>query len=301
MSTSHLKLVPKPVPQAKPQPVPGPLLYTGQGYCLDAEAAAALTDLEGMVGDYLVGAEEGIAVALGEPGEAGTRCYFWDESVAVGRFDGRVVMGNMAIALNGHAVKSNHLQMQATQLQGPELITEGEETSLCLTPSFDCHFVTDQQAASLGVIHLLESQRIALLDDGRQYYLLETGDKPVLYLETEDDEAVKPIITRQESGMKQAYHYQCTVSQAIPDEIDGQAVISVTVLERYSSYFMQRPLLAEETSIWVPVYAPISWGWSMRIGRRYDGVWAMQRRKLVLPTTGHDGLQLPVWRSNSLA
>jgi hypothetical protein len=102
-------------------------------------------------------------------------------------------------------------------------------------------------------------------------------------------------------GESQPYRISSTISQAIPEQWHGQAVVDLVVMERYSSYLLQRATLAEDNqTLWTPLYFPISWGWSIRAGRRYDGEWDIMRRKLMLPITGQDGLQFPLWRDNSL-
>jgi len=235
-------------------------------------------------------------------GDQGAICYFWDEGVEPKRLAGKLIHNDASTLLGDYKLKSNHLRLDDMQLQGPDLSSDGENTYLWLAPSFDFHFITDQQAAGLGVIHLVQSRRFAVLEDGTEYPLLETDDNTVLYLTADDDEVVKPVITLQDKGLNQSYNYGCTVSQMIPDEIAGQAVTSLTVLEQYTSYFMQHPLpQGERASIWLPVYAPISWGWSIRVARRFDGDWSIQRRKLILPTCGHEGTQLPLWKNNSRA
>jgi len=299
---SHLKLVPKPA-KPLPQKKRGPVLYTGQSYRVDEVATAQLSDVEGIVGDYRIGANSGTSLPIVPANDNVATCYLWDEGVELGRLTATLNGSGSTLPFNKHRIRSNRLLLNNSQLLGPALIEDGENTTLSMTAAFNCSFISDAQAATLGMIHLVQSRRFALLEDGSEFSLQQTpDDTPVLYLANADEAVVKPVVALQAQRVTESYDHHMTISQEIPAAINGVAVASLTVLEQFTSYFMQHPALPRKrATIWVPLYAPISWGWSIRVARRFDGDWAIQRRKLILPTTGHEGLQLPVWHSNTLA
>lgn len=46
---------------------------------------------------------------------------------------------------------------------------------------------------------------------------------------------------------------------------------------------------------------PVTWGWSICVAKNGADEWAIVRRKLMLPTVGHEGLQLPHWHNQLIA
>ncbi len=75
----------------------------------------------------------------------------------------------------------------------------------------------------------------------------------------------------------------------------------MTVLEKYISYFMQRPVtVCEKDAIWIPASAPVIWGWSIRSEQDEKEGWVIIRCKLVTPQAGHDGYEVPQWRHNAV-
>jgi hypothetical protein len=102
--------------------------------------------------------------------------------------------------------------------------------------------------------------------------------------------------------MDEYHDYHLTLRQTIPDQYQEKTVESVTVLEQYKSYFMQRERSdSAERVIWTPLLEAVNWGWSIRVGYRADGELGILRRKLMLPAVGNDGLELPQWQTNHLA
>lgn len=174
---------------------------------------------------------------------------------------------------------------------------------LTITPTFRLRYNTSVYPAKLGEVRLVSAQRFITDVEGEQHSIVDTRDAgaAVLYIEDRDDHAViKQVTPWQSIDEQREYRFDYCITQALRASCAGVPVQSVTVLEQYSSYFMQRALAAGSAqTIWIPVLAPLNWGWSIRIEPE-QGDWVITRRKLVLPTEGQDGLQLPQWQSNTL-
>jgi hypothetical protein len=154
---------------------------------------------------------------------------------------------------------------------------------------------------------LVESTRTAHLANGENIVLLDTETAtahagPVLYLPgTSSNLPVTALGTMQQQGLLRTLLFEHTVTQTVPSQIAGIGVASVSVLEKYTVYFMQNAGPEQpERYIWVPVHLPIVWGWSIRVQQRYDGVWDIFRKKLIMPSASTEAPQLPLWHSNSL-
>lgn len=254
-------------------------LYPGRRYYVENRNCSVLNSTQSVLGNYRITTKCAEIVPL-IPQTATAElssCFFWDSDVDVANLKGGITPALTVplLRLSDCHLKTNHLQLNDISLNGPEVIVCGECTELTLTPRFDVSFVTDSHAARLGAIHLVQSTRIITLENGFQISLLDTGHEPtpVLYLESRlDDQPIKLIAIMQEQETVREYSLTPQISQRIPEELDGVAVETVTVLEQYHSYFMQRPVTTEAAeAVWIPVYAPITWGWSVRVGRRPDG------------------------------
>ena len=158
-------------------------------------------------------------------------------------------------------------------------------------------------ASQLGLVQLLESTRTLQFEDGESKVLQDTeaaGLGAVLHLNDQHDTLpVKPVCGYQQRGMKARFVFNTEAAQIVPADFDGKHVVSVSVLEKYSMYFMQNaaPALPDE-HIWTPVHLPIVWGWSIRVQQRFDGVWDIFRKKLIMPTTSAEMPALPLWQGN---
>lgn len=179
---------------------------------------------------------------------------------------------------------------------------------LTITPKFTLNYHTRAYAAQLGEIRLVSSHRFVADAEGKPYPLLDTEDAgdPVLYLEDpEDTSVIRQMIHYQGLGLKKDYCFDYHIRQPLLRHwpigpAQGVEVRTVTVLEQYTSYFMQRAVTClPGTALWVPAYAPVSWGWSLRVEWEQDD-WVITRRKLMNPVVGHDGWQLPHWQGNTL-
>ena len=290
-------------------------IHTGRLYHVGCQDYSVLNSIHGVIGGYRISAQraEIFPVTSMPPGAttASTTdqmnlCYFWDPSADMSTIEGnlRHEVKDQLLPLKDCHLKANRLMLTQATLSGPELNVRDDVTMLSLSPHFDFMFSTDNYAAQLGVINLVQSSRFIRLENNDEKILLDTGieNMPVLHLENaENDQPVKYVSVHQNLGINQEHTFTFDVSQSIPDKVGAESVASVTVLEQYQSYFMQRAVTQDNGhSIWTPVYAPITWGWSIRVGRRTDGEWGILRRKLILPTTGNDGLQLPTWTNNTL-
>lgn len=234
------------------------------------------------IGNYRISTTE----ATIEPIKTGGSGFLWDPDAAPG--------ADLAL---------NEFQLGTTALHGPNIFTSAGGYWLMIEPQFDVRYKSHHYAARLGEIRLVESQRFLTLNNGERITLLDTQTlgKPVLYLQDSEDTAV----VRQQSpwqmvGESKAYSFNYRITQALPGQWHGNPVRDVTVLEQYTSFFMEKPLSDPfEHSIWVPTHAAIDWGWSIRVEQKPTG-WAITRRKLMLPTVSNDPWQLPQWQSNTL-
>ncbi len=292
-----------PPKKAVGKPLPA-LISIGKRYLLENLPGLADRNIHGLVAGYRFDARHAEIVPLQASDNGGVAVYFWDTHCDLAAFATNVKTAADAPAqpLSSYRLCNNRLELRQTVMNGPEIATNEHGTLLTLSPCFEATFSTDAYAARLGMLHLVQAKRLAVLASGRQITLLDSGDEPVLYLpEPDDEQALAWESSDQALEESRTYSLSADISQAIPADIHGDPVAELTVLERYSSYWLQRAVLDGEQTIWTPAHAPISWGWSIRAGRRYDGEWDIMRRKLMLPITGHDGLQLPVWRNNSQA
>jgi hypothetical protein len=200
---------------------------------------------------------------------------------------------------------NNFLTLHVATLAGPEVRMLDDHPVLTISPKFELEWATDAFASQLGLVQLVESSRTLHFEDGESLVLLDTeaaGVGPVLHLsDAADTLAVKPVCAFQRQGDKQRFDFTREVTQIIPAKFRDKAVASVSVLEKHSWYFMQNAAPDDpERHIWVPVYLPIVWGWSIRVQQRFDGVWDIFRKKLIMPMPSTEAVALPRWQSNSL-
>lgn len=253
----------------------------GQRLSMGELKAENLKDVNGVIGDYRISLNCGEVVPVNQT--QGTY-YIWDNDSPL------------------HSpVFENEFQLESATLNRPSVERVGGHYYLIMQPEFQVSFSTATHSARLGEIRLVESERFITLENGDSVVITDTQEigTPVLYLQHRDDEqVVRQETDLQLQGTDREYFFGESVSQRIPENINGVAVACVTVLERFTSYFMQQVLATPGQSIWVPVCAPIAWGWSIRVGRRFDQEWDILRRKLMLPTVGHDGWEMPAWGCN---
>ncbi len=201
----------------------------------------------------------------------------------------------------GATIAENEFQLLSASLEGLAIETGIDCAMLSISPHFAIRFTTRACAAQLGEIRLVSAKRFATDTDGMQHTLLDTGDAaPVLYLEDEHDTTlIRQRSDWQARDSEAHFNFDYRVGQVLQRDMLGLKVQSVTVLEQYSSFFMQRALAAgARDALWVPACAPVSWGWSLRVEPEAEG-WIITRRKLIPPVVGHDGWQMPQWQGNT--
>jgi len=252
----------------------------GQCLSLGKLAAVDLADIHGVIGGYRLSAQRGEVLPVHED----TGYYIWDNDSPL-----------------YSPVVENEFQLESATLNRPVVERVGGQYFLILQPEFNVRFTTATHSARLGEIRLVQSERFYTLENGASLTVTDTREvgEPVLYLQhTKDRMVVRQETPLQLQGADREYAFNESVNQPIPEQVAGIGVTSVTVLEHFTSYFMQQVMSVPEPAIWVPVCAPIHWGWSIRAGRRHDREWDILRRKLMLPTVGHDGWEMPTWCSN---
>lgn len=200
----------------------------------------------------------------------------------------------------------NRLNVLDIGMEAPEVRLIESLPTLTISPHFELEWHTPAHASQLGIVQLVESTRTLQLANGKSVVLLDTevdGNDPVLLLEgTADRTAIKPVCGFQSKGERSRFEFSHTVSQTIPAKLDGIDTVSVSVLEKYTLYFMQNADPEQQDRyIWVPVHLPVVWGWSIRVQQRYDGIWDIFRKKLIMPTPSTEAPALPRWQRNSLA
>lgn len=204
-----------------------------------------------------------------------------------------------------HASETNRLTLIDIAMEAPEVRLIQDLPALTIAPRLELEWRTGAYASQLGIVQLVESTRTVFLANGEPINLVDTeaaGTGPVLYLtDATDNATVKPVCRFQAKGEQQRFEFSSAVTQIIPAELDDKAITSISVLEKYTLYFMQNANPEDpEHYIWAPVHLPIVWGWSIRVQQRYDGFWDIFRKKLMLPTPSTEAPALPHWQNNSL-
>lgn len=289
----------------KRQPSPGtsalPSLFIGRKYCSATGLIPANT--HGICTDFVCTPDRGGFTELTD-NNTSQHAFLWD-SDCLPNLAGTTLHTPTGenIAVNANTpVLTNRFVITNTRLDKPSIKATNNEQHLSIQAEFDYAFTADQMDASLGALSLVETQCFLLLENGQQHSLLNTDEQAALFLSADNQSsAISPIIDASKSNDTLNQSWQINITHAIHDQLDGISVESLTVLEQYQTFFMQRELPFTDENIWTPVSTPISWGWSMRIARRYDGEWGIARQKLLMPTAGHNGMEMPSWESNTLA
>ncbi|MGD0960199.1 MAG: hypothetical protein ABSB19_10360 [Methylomonas sp.] len=287
-------------------PVTGPAetpthVLPGRLFQLDGDAPPENGDYSpqtGLIAGYRLGADAGIIEQIA-PTARRLLGFIWDEGLLSPSL--LEVLKSRAEPL--FVPHRNCLTLLASGLHGPEVRLIDHRPVLSVSPYFKMHWRTEAFAGQLGFVQLVEASRGLLLENGESVDLLATESVggPVLYLtDANDGEAVKPVGDFQRLGQARTLDVMTEITQPIPARFNGLAVVSLTVLEKYSCYFMQNAAPDDpERHIWTPAHLPISWGWSIRVQQRSDGAWGIFRQKLILPAASTDLPSLPVWQSNT--
>ncbi len=265
-------------------------------------AASGVQMPHGVVGDYHISEQAGEAEQWLLDGQGTAECLVWDTEIEGGAAESLSIFGPEGERLSADSLGINACVLETAEQEWPLY----QHNTLSLMPRLEVRFSTDVSSARLGLITLVEAQRFLLLEDGTRHTLLDTNSgldddcgHSALYLKARGAGAVDQITPLQARGVTGNYCFSVPLSQPLIEEVGGTPVVSMTVLEQYSSYVMQQ-LDDPDNGVWLPVHAPITWGWSIRVGRRNDREWDILRRKMIRPTVGHEGLQLPVWTTNTL-
>ena len=279
-----------------------PAITVGRRYQLHPDDS--VEELHGICGGQDYCTQHGRILPLSAGPEA-RHCYVWDVDEELTSEDLRLhsAEGEAAILTTTSNIITSQFVLTHGTLSEPQIIDQETTPQLTTTAGFDFVFSTQLPSVRLGVLSLVETQRFALLKNGERFPLLDSGEgQPILYLPDagESKEVLTPILDTG-AGMDSIRHkHTITLSQPIPALLAGSEIETLTVLEQYTSFFMQREIPFSQENIWTPVSAPIAWGWSMRVARRHDGDWCIVRQKLLMPTVGHNGLEMPAWEGNQL-
>ncbi|MGZ8191394.1 MAG: hypothetical protein ACXWTS_09225 [Methylococcaceae bacterium] len=296
----------------KPAPVAEVVrIHAGHRYCINIPEptltehagqviAAAHDQQSGIIGAYRLNTDS----AESEPVDLSkqpAQCFVWDTDLLSPPVSNCLQAASEKLQSFGH----NNLSLHDAGLDGPEVRMQNDQPVLTISPRFDLEWATDAFPSQLGWVQLVESSRTLQFEDGDSLVLLDTeaaGGGSVLYLDDANDNlVVKPVCKFLQQGDKQRFYFKSEVTQIIPIKFSNKAVASISVLEKYTCYFMQNAAPDNpECHIWVPVHLPIVWGWSIRVQQRYDGVWDIFRKKLIMPTASTEAAALPHWQSNSV-
>jgi hypothetical protein len=278
-----------------------PTLFIGRKYHTANDFLPTYS--HGICADFSYSADSGGVTKL-TSNKANTHAFLWD-SDGLANVTGSTLVspaGERISITTNTPVANNRFVLSNTRLGKPTLQTSSNAQQLAINAEFDYAYTADQIDARLGVLNLVESHCFLLLEDDQQHDLLNTNEQAVLFLANDDQSnAISPIIDASKSDETLKQSWQLNLSHSIPEQLNGIAMETLTVLEQYQTFFMQRELPFSDENIWTPACAPISWGWSMRIARRHDGEWGVARQKLLMPAAGHNGMEMPSWKNNSLS
>lgn len=300
-------IFPLPRPTLAPRKPSNPLIQAGHRYNIATQLLAEnrLGDLDhdlqnGLLGEYQLSTEQAVTIAV-DTKQTPIQAFVWSSDLL-----SPLLKSCLPItATHPQLPDQNRLTLLDASMAAPQVSSLDHTPTLNIVPRFELEWDSTGFGSQLGVLQLVESTRTLHFADGETMTLLdtETLDRdPVLYLSgTESHSPVLPLGPFQQQGQQQKLLFSQTVTQAIPSQIAGDPVASISVLEKYTVYFMQnagpnRP----DLYIWVPVHLPIVWGWSIRVQQRYDGVWDIFRKKLIMPSASTEAPKLPLWHSNSL-
>lgn len=216
--------------------------------------------------------------------------------------------GTVNFGAEEFSIADNRLRILACHLEGPELINKNGFTQLQMQPVFELDYQAEQFPAQIAEMRLVASQRFLNLQSGTSHVFTHTDENttPAVVVgarkscDSDDRLLIQifaPLLWQEHKKLRA----DTPIYQTIFDEFNAEPVASVTVLEQYTSYFVQRYYGPTQTGCWVPAAPPVTWGWSIRVAKNGADEWAIVRRKLMLPTVGHEGLQLPHWHNQLIA
>ena len=291
---AQLRLCTAPMPAGQARLIPG----------MPLEIQGTLGAIHGLAAPYHLkdlGAAHRGAIELGSSGQV----IIWDSGINCADLlsDKKLRLGATALTPDTFTLADNCLRICASSILGPELIQVEDLTRLRMQPIIDLDYQADYFPAQVAELRVVASQRFLALHNGQTQVLTQTDETlgPALVLspllrQENDAELLTQLFAPVLLHGRQQLRADTPVFQTIIAEYNGEAVASVTVLEQYTSYFLQRYNDTQRLGCWVPALPPVTWGWSIRVAKNGADEWAIVRRKLMLPTVGHEGLQLPYWQ-----
>lgn len=199
-------------------------------------------------------------------------------------------------------LKTNRFTLNNHSISQPQIIQEDSFQQLQAQIDLNFVYTPDQFAARLGIITLVNTNCFLTLKDGKKVSLIDSDDEAVLYLEeSHPADIVTPILETPQSTQAIEQRYSIALNIKLNNTSHGSDYETLSLFEQYTTYIMHRETPFSDNNIWTPVCAPIAWGWSMRTGFRKDGDGCIIRQKLLPPTLGHEGLEMPCWENNNLA
>jgi hypothetical protein len=219
---------------------------------------------------------------------------------------------------------NNSLTLVQAQMSLPLLEAQADgSVCLILDLSFELQGNARAFAFETGLVRLVEPDCTLTLSDGRvlpwrpaevescagteqanRALVLEFPGEYTPEANSRSDAAVVPG-RRLQDGEQQRWLETWQVRVNVPQTFHQQAITRITLMEQYTLFWMQQALPGKHAPVgleqrWLPLMAPVQWGWSLRIERLSDGNWGIVRRKLMRPLGGNEGLFLPDWQCQRL-
>lgn len=219
---------------------------------------------------------------------------------------------------------NNSLTLVQAQMSLPLLEAQADgSVCLILDLSFELQGSARAFAFETGLVRLVEPDCTLTLSDGRvlpwrqaEVDVCEAAGQVNRALvlefpgehshETNGRSDVAVVAGRRlQDGEQQRWLENWQVRVNLPQTLHQQAITRITLMEQYTLFWMQQALPGKYAPAgleqrWLPLMAPVQWGWSLRIERLSDGSWGIVRRKLMRPLGGNDGLFLPDWQCQRL-
>ncbi|MEJ2141972.1 MAG: hypothetical protein P8Y24_06395 [Gammaproteobacteria bacterium] len=291
----HVIYLDIPATQRSRKSTEGPAITPGKKYSIKGDQLPAV--IHGLCGGVVFNADKGFALPLTNDATS-QPCFFWDTDCdypagAILRDD----KGTAIVPVHDLQFTSNALTLSGVGLGTPQL-NEAKNT-FTLQASIDLVYQAKAYPASLAILNLVESNRFSILANGDKVeHVCCEEEKPVLLL-NEQGKLLTAILETPQSTETLTQNYTETIDIAMHETLGGIDVETMTVLEKYTSFFMHRQSPFSDDNIWIPVSPPITWGWSLRFSKRHDGVWCVVRQKLLKPTIGHNGMEMPEWQDHT--
>jgi len=153
--------------------------------------------------------------------------------------------GETVTLASPNSIVTSHFDLSHSAISEPKIIHPESGPQLTTSVNFDFVFSTCLPAVQLGLLSLVETECFALLGNGECYSLRNSGEGcRVLYLADggESDRIFTPLLEANQDAGSRQHNHRLSLIQDIPEQLEGSEVVTLTVLEHYTSYFMQREL-----------------------------------------------------------